>query len=324
MGRTGTNFAKGLSVFGVPVLPAGGSVPFTGGKYFYVNGLIGLDDPTYGNSPERPFDTIDYAIGKCTALSAAYPKQDVIIVMPGHTETITAAGGIALDVAGVYIVGQGSGSYRPTITYTTAATGTFAVSAANCTVDNIIFNANYADVAKAIIVSGKDCTIKNCLFKEETTNMNFLTIVATNAVANAADGLCVMDCERISIDAAALAFVSILEACNRIKLLRNFDNQSSAADVGHFLIMGAFVCLGAQIIGNILQLNGDNNAQTVGVFATGSSTSSTGVMAYNLVGSLDTTTELIVTAGLDFMQFENYYTGTIATSGKLWPAVDAA
>jgi hypothetical protein len=46
-------------------------------------------------------------------------------------------------------------------------------------------------------------------------------------------------------------------------------------------------------------------------------------MAYNLVGSLDTTTELIVTAALDFQQFQNFYTGTIAKSGKLWPEADA-
>jgi len=313
-----TAYPNGVSSFGVPVMPS--TLPvLTTGSVFFVHAGTGVDEGPAGKTPQYPFKTLDYAIGKCTA-----SKGDVIYCMPGHTDTITAAGTITLDVAGVSIIGLGQGLLRPTITYTTAAAGTFAVSAANCKVQNIIFNANYADIVAAVVVTGKDFTLEGCLFKEQATNMNFLTCVATGAVANGADGLSVIRCERISIDAAALAFVSILEACNRLSLIGNFDNQSSAANVGHFLIQGAFDVLGAKIIGNILQLNGDNNAQTVGVFATGSSTASTGVMAYNLVGSLDTTTELIVTAGLDYQQFENYYTGTIAASGKLWPAVDGA
>lgn len=312
------NFENGLSSYGVPVLGGGGQIPFTMGSYFFVNSATGIDNAMNG-AKTTPFATIDYAIGKCTAGAC-----DVIIVAPGHTETITAAAGIALDIAGVTIIGLGTGLNRPTITYTTAATGTFAISAANCTVKNLIFNANYADVAVAIVVSGKDVTVEGCLFKEQTTNMNFLSCIATSAVANAADGIKIIGNERISIDAAALAFVSILEATNRMVIANNFDNQASATDIGHFLIMGAFVCLAARVIGNICNITGDNNAQTVGVFATGSSTTSTGIFAYNLCGSLDTTTELFDTAALDFQHFENYYTGTIATNGKLWPAADGA
>lgn len=313
-----TNFPNGITSFGVPVMPA--VMPYvTTGNVFFVHASTGADLASQGKTPTAPFKTLDYAIGQCTA-----SKGDVIYCMPGHTDTIIAAGTITADVAGISIIGLGAGLLRPTITYTTAAAGTFAVSGANITIKNMIFNANFADIVAAVVVTGKDFTLEGCLFKEQAANMNFLTCIATGAVANGADGLSVIRCERISIDAAALAFVSILEACNRLSLIGNFDNQSSAANVGHFLIQGAFTVLGAKIIGNILQLNGDNNAQTVGVFATGSSTDCTGVMAYNLVGSLDTTTELIITATLDYQQFQNFYTGTIAASGKLWPAVDGA
>ena len=70
-------------------------------------------------------------------------------------------------------------------------------------------------------------------------------------------------------------------------------------------------------------ITGDNNAQTVGLFATGSSTTSTGVMARNFCGSLDTTSELFDTAGLDFAHFENYHVGTIAKSGTILPAIES-
>ena len=123
---------------------------------------------------------------------------------------------------------------------------------------------------------------------------------------------------------AALAFVSILEACNRVLIANNYDNQASAADIGHFLTMGAFVCKGIRIFGNALNVTGNNSAQAAGVFSTGSSTSSTGTMAYNIAGSLATTSELFTTAALQIQQFENYYTGTVGATGKLWPAVDGA
>lgn len=313
-----TRFPNGISSFGVPVFGTGSpTIPITLGNYWFVNGAIGTDDPAFGTEKDKPFDTIDYAIGKCSA-------YDVIIVAPGHTETISKAGGITADVTGITIVGLGTGLKRPLVTMDTAATTTVAVSAASVTIDNIIFSANYADIATAVAVSAKDFTLKNCSFLETATDMNFLSIVATSTTDNACDGLTVINNERISIDAAALAFISILGNCNRLRVEGNFDNQASAANVGHFIIMAAKVCLGARIVGNILNLTGDNNAQTVGVFMTGSSTTSTGIVAYNLVGSLDTTTELFDTATLDFQHFENYYTGVIATSGKLWPVVDGA
>ena len=312
-----TNFPHGITSFGVPVIGATNMIPVTTGSYFWVDSNTGLSGNT-GKDKTKPLATIAQALLKCMA-----NKGDVIVCMPGHAETITAAGGITINVAGVQIIGLGEGSLRPTITYTTAATGTLLMTAANCKLKNFILRANFADVAGAIVVSGTDCSIEDCLFSEAAINMNFLTCVKTGAVANGADGLKIIRNERISIDAAALAFVSILEATNRLVIADNFDNQSSAADIGHFIILGAFTVLGARIVKNVLNLNGDNSAQTVGVFMTGSSTNCTGIVAYNLVNNLDATTEIFDTATLDFGHFVNYMTGAIAKSGYLLPAADA-
>jgi hypothetical protein len=313
-----SHFPKGVSSFGVPLIGSGQDIPVSLlGKYFYVQSTLGNAGNT-GLDPASPLATITQALAKCTA-----NKGDVIVCMPGHTSTISAASGLNINVAGVTVVALGNGSLRPTITLDTAAGATIAMSAANCTLKGFIITANYADITVAIITSAADCRIEGCSFRETATNMNFLSCIATNATANASDGLTIINNERISIDAAALAFVSILANTNRLVIVGNFDSQSSAADVGHFLIMGSFVCLHAKIIANVLVINGDNNAQATGVFATGSSTTSTGVVAYNVAGSLATTSELFDTATLDFMHFENYYTGTIAKNGKLWPAADA-
>ena len=283
----------------------------------FVSSTSGVAGNT-GTEPAKAVATIAQGLAKCTANAG-----DVVVVLPGHTETVSAASGLALNVAGTTVIGIGTGSLRPTITMDTAAAATIAISAANVTFKNFIVTANFADIAKAIITSAAEIQIDSIEFQETATNMNFLTCIATDTVDNSSDGLTITNCKRFSIDAAALAFFSMLGNTKRLVIANNIDVQSSAADVGHFIIMAAKVALGAVITGNVLNLNGDNNAQTVGIFATGSSTTSTGIMAYNLVNSLDATTELFDTATLDFGHFENRMTGVIAKSGYVLPAIDA-
>lgn len=109
------------------LLPPGGDAATTG-TYFFVHYTTGADGNT-GKSPEAAFKTLDYAIGQCTA-----SKGDVIFLMPGHAETTTA---IALDVAGVRIIGLGVGRNRPTLTATTGASDLIDVTADNCRLQNI-------------------------------------------------------------------------------------------------------------------------------------------------------------------------------------------
>jgi len=310
-----TNFPNGVASFGIPILPKLEDV--TTGEVFFVQSTTGSNGNS-GTDKDHPFADLTYALSKCSAGAG-----DRIYCMPSHAETISASGDLTLNVAGAEIIGIGRGAYRPTITYDTADTAILLITGASTRLRNFILTANYADVAMAVDVDAVDVSIEGCSFLETATSMNFFSCIGTDDTNNAADGLTIIGNERISVDAAALAFISILANISRLTVIGNFDSQSSAANIGHFIIMGAFVCLHTKIIGNTLILNGDNSAQTVGIFATGSSTTSTGVMAYNLEGSLDTTTELFDTATLDFMHFNNYHVGTIATSGKLWPAADA-
>ena len=55
----------------------------TTGKVFYVHYGTGKNGAGAGVFPEAPFKTIDYAIASCTA-----NKGDVILVMPGHSESL--------------------------------------------------------------------------------------------------------------------------------------------------------------------------------------------------------------------------------------------
>jgi hypothetical protein len=65
-----------------------------------------------------------------------------------------------------------------------------------------------------------------------------------------------------------------------------------------------------------------NASAAVGIFLTGSGTTSSGIAAYNLVSSLDTTGALIATAGTGIAWIENYLTGAADKSGAVWPVAD--
>ena len=111
------------------------------------------DSAGFGRTPDAPFATIDYAVGMCTA-----SQGDVIYVMPGHAEVVSAAGDLDLDVIGISVVGLGNGSLQPTVTLDTADTADVDVDAADITVENIHFRANFADIVAAIDVNADDFT----------------------------------------------------------------------------------------------------------------------------------------------------------------------
>ena len=151
-----THFPHGVASFGVPVLGSGSAIPVSTGTYFFVSsgiGKAGFD----GLTPETPLATIDQAINKCTA-----SKGDVIIVMPGHAETIAATDGFDADVAGISIVGLGWGSLRPTLTFSATASQV-NIGAANVSIKNIRFAAGISAVVAGVQIEGvADTTIENC------------------------------------------------------------------------------------------------------------------------------------------------------------------
>lgn len=167
-------FADGVTIRGVPLLSA---YP---GKVFWVSSVAGSN----GNAGtfDRPWATIDYAIGRCTA-----NKGDIIVVLPGHTETISGAGSIACDVAGVAIMGLGAGSNRPTLNFT--ATGsTVTVTAANVTLRNLLLTGGIDAVVTMLAISGADCSLLDIETRDVTDQMVSAITTATGAARLLIDG----------------------------------------------------------------------------------------------------------------------------------------
>ena len=145
-----TNFDRARSVARFTDLPILGSV-------FFVSSVTG--SATGGYTPDAPAATIDQSIGLCTA-----NKGDVIFVAPDHAETITAASGIDLDIAGITVIGLGQGSNRPTVTFGTSTAASIDFSAANCTLKNIRCVSNIDDLASFVIGGAGGATIEDCDF----------------------------------------------------------------------------------------------------------------------------------------------------------------
>lgn len=289
-----------------------GAAPNAG--HFFVDSVNGSDGNS-GKKPEQALATVVQALTLCTA-----GFGDVIVVAPFHTEAITATSH-TLSKSGVQIFGIGQGASRPKFTYGAAA-ATITVSAAGCSWRNCHFVANFQSVVSAFTLStAKDFVLDGNSFVDTSSILDFLSIVTTAATANAADGLTVTNNYYQSLPTTDAAFISILGNLDRLYVADNFVNKAATNDAGHFITIAALVILGARIYRNTLNVVGATNA-AVGVFMTGSSTTNTGVLAYNLTTSLDTTTALFITATIGLAVHENYMSGVVAASGTLYPAAD--
>lgn len=193
-------FMNGVTIRGIPIQQ------LHPGEIFWVNSTTVLakngKGPSDGNKGtyREPFSTITKALTACRA-----NRGDIIAVMPGYTENIATAAGEVWNVAGVAIVGLGAGTLRPKLSFTAAA-ATHTITAANMSFYNIQWEANFADVAIGLDVSGVDgLSFENCYFTEAGTDLNF---VDTIDLATGADDISFRGCKFVGNDASNDSFIT--------------------------------------------------------------------------------------------------------------------
>jgi hypothetical protein len=173
-------FPNGVAIRGMPLW---GAFP---GKVFWVDSVAGAN----GNKGtiDDPFGTIDYAVGRCSA-----DNGDVIMVHPGHVETISAAASLDLDVAGITVVGMGRGTNQPRLDFTATA-GTVEVNADNIAIYNLNFHANVSAVVigLSVLTLATDLVVSGCTFDVETTTTDEFNIAINLGVG--CDRFLIEDC----------------------------------------------------------------------------------------------------------------------------------
>lgn len=167
------SFPTGVDTGAVQVIP-------TGTNTFYVRstGAADYDPPALTG---RIFTTLNAALGQCRS-----GRGDVVLVLEGHTESITTADQMSNLVANTKIIGRGFGNERPTFTWTTA-TSSFLFDVANTSLQNCILQmeptTGTVNVAAPITVSAAGCSIVGCRIKCGTDANNKVTIGITTTAA---------------------------------------------------------------------------------------------------------------------------------------------
>lgn len=300
-----SGFANGVSIRGVPILNS------YAGSVFWVNSATGSN----GNAGtrERPFATLDYAIGRCTANNG-----DLILVAPNHAETITGVGGITADIAGISIVGLGIGNQRPRFLMDGGTTVTFVISAADVYVENLVFASGHADVVTCFNVTAVYASIVNCEFVNNVVDENFVTEVKTTSTTdNNADGLTIVGCRAYTIDAAGAEFLETTADIDALVFKDNVIIKDAGTAAKGILCATGKDLTNCVIDGNFLV----SGATSGDMLVDNDTTANSGVICRNLVGHHDTAAVIIVDCD-GVRQFLNYSVGSDTESGVLMPAAD--
>jgi len=314
-------FLNGVTVRGKPLTEV---YP---GEVFWVNnssvpakGGIGGSNNNKG-SYLQPFSTINYAMTQCTD-----NRGDIVAVMPGHAETISASATFTFSTPGVAVVGLGAGSLRPTITFDTIIDSTMNVDSANCSLKNFILTANFADITTALNVIAKDFHAEDCYFKATATNMNFLRIATATSTANTADGLSFKGCKWIEPDTATVSMVQLGADTDQVSIEDCYVNLGvNTGDLAALV-----VCVTGKDATNIMMKNNDvlrrNDAATQGLLMhADTTTANTGIAAGNRVLHADAAGELLITADMRIGLFDNKACGTGISDAQGYPlpAIDS-
>lgn len=252
----------------------------------------------------RVFPTLAAMVADSNVVTA---RGDLILVLPGHTETMIAATTLSLNKAGLHIVGLGEGASRPTVSFTTATTADFNIDSANITIENFIFDLTGIDaVAAAIDVNAAGFTMKNCLVI--TANATNQAVIALDASAST-DDLTLIECQFIgTADAGMTAAINIVGG-NRHRIQRCVFIGAYTAGVGA-IQHATTTSLGMLIDGNTI-----NNLTASSTKAMVFSAASTGNIQNNRMQILSGTAP-ITGAAMSWVG-ANYYAATIATAGVL-------
>lgn len=159
---TTMNLPNGLIAHGFQVL---GSPTDTTGSVFYVSSTSAnsADDTSHGQTRELPFLTWGYAISRCTANNG-----DVIVLMPGHVETVIAAAGLAINIAGITHWALGHGASRPKVNFTTVVGASMVISAASQTIVNVLFTGGIDALTNPVHLQAADIRLIGCETRDVT------------------------------------------------------------------------------------------------------------------------------------------------------------
>lgn len=302
------NFTTGVGYntkFGPVVMEPGSRVA----AYVRSTGAVSDEDPVVATNLVT---TLADGLARCRS-----GKNDVVFVLPGHTENVTAT---TLDnlVAGTRVIGCGRGSNRPNFRWT-ATTSSFVMDVADVVFMNCIFRAEGAVVVKAFDVTGADNAILGCDIDVGTTASTNLATIGIEIGATAHRFLLAGNYIHGIAGATPTNVILIDGAADGVTIVDNkVMAATSVVSVGLIHITAA--ATGLDVSRNYLQnrVASSETVMSVGAVA------ATGVVCDNY-GATEAGTPVSdifeFNAASLLRCFQNFGTDTKNTSGLLSPAV---
>ena len=175
------NVKASLDLLHLRVHDAHGGGSSDGSTFYVDSGVAG----SAGTDWSTAVATLNAGIALC-----GNDHGDIILVAPGHAETISTADGVDCDISGITIIGLGYGDNRPTLTYSNA-NGEFVIGADDVVVKNIRFTASVTAITTAINVeSGStDYVIEDCFFDVDIDGTDEFSDCITIATASCDGGI---------------------------------------------------------------------------------------------------------------------------------------
>lgn len=290
----------------LPLMNPGAKVHFVGpsSAAWYGDFLNEFGPDAEGGN--RVFPTITAAIADGNVVAS---RGDVILVLPGYTQTVTTP--LTLSKAGVSIIGIGTGSLRPTITGN-GAVDAVDITAANVTIENIAFAAPLTDAQTSAInvaAGGDFATIRRCSFIGSVATENIVDIITLVAGAN---GVTIEDNTFYNLTVAVNSGIHIEGALSDLTIRRNYMVLEVVA--GGIIDTGAATNL--RLEDNVIVVTGTSKSGIV------LDSNPTGAALRNYVKGTNTTLASNVNYGNALALFEVRTAEDFAVQGAVIPAAD--
>ncbi len=203
-----------------------------GGSVFYVDSNSGnkanAASTGQGASWDLPFANVNYAISRCSNNA-----NDVILVAPGHTETIadtnasnvsgTTTDEFCVDKAGITIIGLGNGRRAPLFTLATATDACIDVRNADCSMYNLRFyNTIDGNVSMLDAQAGAHgLLLEGCTF---SASANTAECITTITLTTGITDVTIRGCRLSNVAGGdqALAAINCEGVVTRLKLYDNY------------------------------------------------------------------------------------------------------
>lgn len=294
--------------FGPVVLEPGSRVV----AYVRSTGAQSDEDPVVA---QKLVLTLAAGLARCRA-----GMNDVVFVLPGHTENVTGATMLDNLVAGTRVIGCGVGTNRPNFRWT-ATTAQWKLDNADCSFSNLVLRLEGAVVVKAIVATAANCALLNCDIDTGTVASTNLATIGIEIGAGADNFKLAGNYIHSVADSGSTSVVKVAGVCSGASITGNkiMAATATAASIGVVDITAAATNLD---IGDNLLQNKLASSQ-VGLSVTGA-VACTGVVYDNFVATeagTPVSDSFLLNAASLLRFFDNKGTDTKNVSGLLAPTV---